>query len=280
MRKPTFEQAMRLTLGNLHITKVIDDEYPVELWQAAYLTDKKDIDKFLDAFCEDMAFLSNRLIHKASYLDGVFNLFRIPKGHQDIIPSLIKNYYAKTIKVIDKHINEVIDNMQCTKTKDISVKPFPFSKIRRYNKKNITASFPLGSEELTHVVLKDPSIKNIDDIKKPKHVLELLDKLNKTHYDYQPYILDDGEEKLLVIRLGNDWNDIAIARWEPSPIVRIDTIIMTIFALFMSLGLFGFWYNGIKTNTVGEIVILILSIISISIFISSFFVGFVLSKKQ
>lgn len=263
MRKPTFEQAMRLTLGNLNITKVIDDEYPIELWQAAYLADKKDVDTFLDVFCEDMSFLANRPISRASYLDGTFNLFGLrPRMPRDLMPSIVKDCYTKTIKVMDRYINEVIDNMQCIKTNDITMKPFPFSKIKRLTKKVISANLPSANEEVTQILLKDPTSKSIDDVQKPKHIVELLDKLKQTHYDYQPYILDDEAEKLLVIRLGNDWNDIAIARWKPQPLVKIDTFLMALVFLLFSLGTFGLWFNGFAADKVSEIVIMILSILS------------------
>jgi hypothetical protein len=263
MKKLTFEQAMRLTLGNLNITKVIDEELPTELWSGAYLADKKNVDKFLDAFCEDMAFLSNRPISRQSYLDATFNLFGRLRIPYDTLQKVVKDYYAKTIKGIDRYINEVIDNLQCKKTYDISSKPFPFSKIRRFDKKIISAYFSTANEEVKQVLLKDPTRKNIDEVQKPKHIVELLDKLGQTHYDYQPYILDDGDEKLLVISLGNDWSDIAIASWKPASIMKIDNLLKFFSFLFLFFGACGLWFNGLLlSGSILEIAITIFSIVS------------------
>lgn len=280
MRKPTFEQAMRTTLGNLNITKVVDDELPVELWQVAYLADKKEVDKFLDTFCEDMSFLANRPISRESYLDGTFNLFGTrPRIPRDLVHGVIKDYYGKTIKVMDRYINEVIDNMQCRKTNDVCMKPFPFSKVKRFSKKIIQAHFPTAKDEVEQVLLNEPEQKNIDEVPKPIHILQLLDRLEKTHYDYQPYILDSGKEKLLVIRLGNDWNDIAIARWEPAPVIKIDTALMAFVFLLFSLGTIGFWFNGFPlAGSVGEIIILVLSVLSWVA--SAFFTGLFLVRNN
>jgi hypothetical protein len=268
MKRQTFEQAMRLSLGNLNITRVIDDELPVEFWQMAYLSDQKNIDKFVNVFCEDMAFLSNRPIKRESCLEAQFNLFhpriRMP---MDIFATVIKkDYYGKTLKAIDRYINNIIDGMQCLKTSDITIKPFPFSKIKRSNKKFISAYFPLATDNITQVTLNDPTPKSIEEVKdKPRHILNMLDKLDRTQYDYQPYILDDGTHKLLIIRLGNDWNDIAIAQWEPLPKIRVDNGLLAVAMVFIMGGILGFWYNGFALTQITEILLLVLSILSSAI---------------
>ena len=225
--RPTFEIAYKeiVVKSSIYELNQINSKAWPQSVQTAIDTDERIINNLIDKLCEDMTKLFNKKI-------AVSIKFRLyPSSYQ------INECYDFYLRMLPRFIDEKINNLSPNNySPTIEFVKYPKIGLLKWNGTNVEINLMGITEE--KIKVENAEIKNINDYPdRTSHITKILSILEKTHYEYEPYILTgSNDKKILAIRLGDSWKDIAIADWD-YPYSGIDAIDNRI--LGCTLGLFG-----------------------------------------
>lgn len=270
----TFEEASRQLLAQSRLRLIAEGEIPATAWnwQEGYAECQIKSKILVDKLCKDLSLLIGRPVWQAHpptkeirYVSSSFNF--APQAQWawgDFI-----NFYPAYIK-------KVISNLRPNNSCDNRIFSYPISPIY-WRKGCASFEFPNEMDDVTFIKLTDPVVDTNKEI--PPHIQNKLELLEKTEYDYKPYILRGKEGiKVLAINLGREWNDIAIATFnlpKPTQIRSLNNVLICLILCFMFLSGAGLYLQSMFENFLLRLSITVVAAIfgSVGILFLSLFVA-------
>ncbi len=266
----TFEEASRDILAESRLSRIATEDIPATPWnwRQELENDRIKASNLIDKLCSDLSIITERPIIRNSIFKSE-NYMISPNQTEQAQWS-----WKKFLHWYPIYLKQAIDNLKA-QTEGDKVFTYPISHIR-WDKGSATIELPNDMDEVTLIKLTEPITVPCDKVNLPKHVQRKLELLEQTEYDYQPYILQSKEgEKVLAIRLGCQWRDIAITTFKKPQIKNINNVliflIVTLFTLF-GVGLYGqSMIEGVVLRTIIAIASLALGLLGV-LFLSLFMV--------
>jgi len=138
-------------------------------------------------------------------------------------------------KQINQFLKSTMRSIQATPSVS-SLLTYPVNKI--YWRQNVASTtLPDSMGKLRRIKLLEPERLGCEQTDQPPHIRKLLEKCKKTHFDYRPYVLKDGDCKILALELGCDWHDLAIATWDKRPLIGLrEWVALIALCCFIAMG--------------------------------------------
>lgn len=247
----TFEEGYRDVVYNSAIYELKSEQPKASFTESKNTThkDRKVLGKLLDDLCYDMSMIFGRRIKRQSELRLVVtNPFDL---------NWAEVYFEEYSQQIPSLVSRVINGLVS--------KFVPYTLNAGWvcwSGWNAYVKFPISRYASSSLIFNEAAEIPTDN-QVPEHIEKLLQKLKKTKFDYQPYFLTGNSgEKVLALKLGCQWHDLAIARWKPQKTTSnllIDVALMLTGILGMILSIF----FAIKTESLAiTIVLFVVGILS------------------
>ncbi len=237
MKRMTFEEASRELLAESRLSRIASEEVPATPWnwRQEFENDRLRTSDLIDKLCKDLSIVIERPIVRNSMFRSDSNWIISNSPSEQAAWT-----WKKFLQWYPNYLKQAIENLKAQADGD-KVFTYPISHIR-WDKGSASVELPNDMDEVTFMKLTEP-VTVPCDANVPPHIKRKLELLEQTEYDYQPYILQSKDgTKVLAIRLGCQWRDIAIATFKKPQIKNINNVLIfltTILFILFGVGLFG-----------------------------------------
>ncbi len=205
--RQTFEEAYRQTVceSAIYELKLERPEASLSEVTGAAILDAQKVNLLLDTLCSDMSDVLGRRSKRVSQMN-----YRVMPAFRANWPKVYLKEYSTRMPVL---VQKVISGL-------VQAPPYTL-RTGWINWSGWDATTTLVDNQFKSHMIHFPEAEeiSIEEMKTiPPHVQKLLLKLKESKFNYQPYIFTGTNgEKVLAVRLGCMWHDLAIARWTPDP---------------------------------------------------------------